>query len=259
LKRAPGVLRDIHLNSRFQWLVALGWPTILAVLVALAWFEAGSDWLLVVLLMGGGLSLCLFLGWANTNQMWLSRDGWQDPVRRRWFIGLLLFVVTVVGVPLAIHIIFPQAAVHVDNFSGEDVSLELDGKPWRVVPDRKANDMVRLRKGSYALVVKSLQTGDVLDQRQIAVDGAGHYVLNVLAKAVYARGTAHYGEKGRNAPPEQPEQRIQEHWFRADVQHLFENPPNEITVRSSESRTRSYLRRGEPRVEKAPHFLDPDD
>lgn len=82
------------------------------------------------------------------------------------------------------------------------------------------------------------------------MDGRGKYVLNVLSAQVYARGTVDYGGISFGSSPS--EEKIQLPWFKADVDFLFEEPPQSITVQNRRgqsyvSASRTYLRRGPPR------------
>jgi hypothetical protein len=212
-----------------------------------AWALAGTEVWRIVLLVAGLLVAFPLLG------------GLVGACRRRAGAEALLFVFTalyvgaLLGSGLLITGYAARATVHIDNFSAHDVTLELDGAPWRTAA-RRSTATASLRRGTYTLVVRS-RDGQELDRRPITVEGRGAYVLNVLGAQVYTRGRVDYSNLSLfGSPP--GEERVQSPWFKADVDHLFESPPKSITVTTRRgqgvaSGSRSYLLRGEPKPRPA--------
>ncbi|OAI49369.1 hypothetical protein AYO44_06460 [Planctomycetaceae bacterium SCGC AG-212-F19] len=164
-------------------------------------------------------------------------------------IGLLVYAVVLLGSGFLVSEQFARGTVHVDNFSSQDVVLELDGRVW-LKATTQSTQRASLTQGSYTLVVRS-PTGTELDRQAIEVEGRDDYVLNVLSAQVYARGEAQYGTLSFGMPRQ--ERAVKAPWFKADVDFLFEEPPESITVSVKRGQTvasasKTYLRRGPPRT-----------
>lgn len=212
----------------------------------LAWVFAGTEVWTVVMILAGFL-LAMFVFGALKN---LIFGGWRTASGEGLFrsLLLLLYAAALLGSGFWISEQFARGTVYVDNYSPHDVTLELDGSTW-LKSSRQTTQVQDLGRGTYTLVVRA---GDKeLDRRSITVVGRGNYILNVLNAQVYARGEVQYG--GFAFGPGAREQRIQEPWFSAKVDFLFEEPPKTITVRTRRGQTytsasRTYLRRGEPKA-----------
>jgi hypothetical protein len=232
------------------------WTRLLGVLAAVylllwlgVWCFAGYSWV--------GTTLGILAVVFGVLLFFMLRLVWDE---LRWGPNRLRAVLTYLGVSAAgavffvpaflVNEWFAQGVVYVDNYSRQNVTLELDGQPW--LSARQGTTTVRtLRRGAYTVVVRS-SSGEELDRLTVTVDGGGNYVLNVLRAQVYARGTAKYGGAGFLGEP--PEQRIDDAWFKVDVYYLFEEPPSSVTVSTRRGQaawaSRPYLRRGEPRDPK---------
>jgi hypothetical protein len=146
---------------------------------------------------------------------------------------------------IAIGMKFPLSPVHVDNYTGTAVALELDGKPWLKLP-ADSSRQVFLRDGAYQVTVRAEPGGGVLGSHDAAVAGRSTYVLNVLGRMSYREGTREYRKVP--LPPmlahNPPETTIDQVWFNTDADFIFEEPPESISVSGSgDVATRSYLRR----------------
>lgn len=219
---------------------------IFAANVVVAYALAGTAiWTTVLAIAGVLLAFMVFFFLKET-----IFGGFRSMTREGLVYGgaLFLYAVALLASGYFISEEFARGTVHVDNFSAQDVVLELDGIVW-TKSAKQSTRSETLTKGSYTLIVRS-PAGAELDRQSIVVDGRGNYVLNVLGAQVYTRGTAEYG--GFSFGPPRRETRIQSPWFKADVDYLFEEPPPSITVsvkrgQTSGSASRTYLRRGEPK------------
>jgi hypothetical protein len=239
-------------NSRLGHAVLFGLLLLLALAFAcaLAWWLAGTTaWTLLMCAVG--------LPWLVTVVILslfavLRRRGRPIPRVSGWIWGLLAVVGVAGAAGLVIAIACRPALIYIDNSTDRDLVLELDGRPW-LTAHRSATPIERLRKGSYLVTVRDLTSGALLDEFPIEVQDQHHpYVLNLLGAQVYSRGTAYYG---RLPEVMQPETRIKDKWFAANVDYVFEQPPppaaasatpSTFTLKSAAA-TSTYLRRGEPK------------
>jgi hypothetical protein len=161
----------------------------------------------------------------------------------------MLYAGLVLGVWVVFGLTFQTGTIHIDNFSGRDLRLELDGKPW-LSSSKQTTVVQSLRHGSYQLVVRGTD-GKELDRLSIRVEGSSVYVLNLLGAQTYTRGHVHYGLSFGFGGGDSAE-KIADRWFEPKVDYLFEAPPQKVTVRVRKgssglaSATKSYLRRGAP-------------
>jgi hypothetical protein len=166
--------------------------------------------------------------------------------RFRNLLGWVVSLLAALGACLFVQMEFAWAAVHIDNHSGkQDVRvLPGDGELARVRAGRRV--VAYLRKGTYQLVVEA--DGEPEDLVTAEVEDTGPYVLNVHGAHVYARGSVEYSDLPLLAR-DMPETREDRKWFKADVDYLFQGPPESITVKRTffGSTTKTYLRRGEPK------------
>jgi hypothetical protein len=228
-------------------LLAIG-AALLLVACGLAWLLAGtSAWLWTGRV---GLVLLVLAGFAVVGQTWTWLKARCPPATATalgWMWALCLYAAALVGSWFWIGNAFAWGTVHVDNFSPQAVVLELDASPW-LNADARSTQVIGLRRGKYLLTVRARDSGKELDRLPVEVDGVGDYVLNVLRAQVYARGTARYGVSFVGPDPEEA---VRDAWFKADVDHLFEEPPASVTVSSRGGppvggASRTYLRRGPP-------------
>jgi hypothetical protein len=138
---------------------------------------------------------------------------------------------------------FQFGTVHVDNATGQELRVQLDGQEW--MSCRAGSRSVSgLRPGLRHLRVLG-RDGRLLDERTVRVERQGVYVLNLLGAQVYHRGTVDYG--GFSFGDRQPTE-IREPWFEAKVDYLFQSPPSSITVSTRRGElamaSKSFLLRG---------------
>jgi hypothetical protein len=140
---------------------------------------------------------------------------------------------------------FGPWTVHVDNFSEHDVELLLDGKPWMSC----ASDSMQtgsLAQGKYTLTVEPAGGGARLDEMVIEVGLMGPFVLNVLGAQSYCREVIEYSINPQAAGARQVTV-LNDRWFAARADYVFEEPPAAISVPNSQDRVRKVcLWRGLP-------------
>lgn len=229
------------------WYVAIAAAVSLG-LIGLSYQFAGNFVLFLIaglgLLFSGAI---LFFGfWAVVKAGFSSNN--LDWRRILVVCGVALYVGATCGACMLMHALFAVADVHIDNATPRPVQLVLDGKEWMTVPAR-GQATATLRIGTYRLEVLPADGGAALDTMSISLNEGKPHVLNVMGAQVYSRGSVDYGGFGFGAGPS--EQRITDKWFKADVDYLFQTPPEKITVTTKQGQpamaTRSYLRRGKPK------------
>jgi hypothetical protein len=164
--------------------------------------------------------------------------------------GFWAYFLATFGLCLLITKYFAVAAIYIENATARPVRLLLGGKEWVLVP-AKGNAWSSLRMGSYEVEVKSAEDGSALDQMSVTVEDGKPWILNVMGAQVFARGRVDYGGFSFGSGPS--ESRLTGKWIKADVDHLFEEPPKSITVSTRRGQmatgSRTYIRRGEPKKE----------
>jgi hypothetical protein len=243
--RKPGGRRRRGMPVWVYWGVLAAVAAVLfGVGLPACWFGAGYTFVTVLLFILG----FVFVVSVYPLTRWMTAQVGHGHLGKRavrlYTCALVLeFVFLAAG--YALHVLFAQSTVYVDNFSNQNVQLELNGRPWRPAPNGSA-ETTRLRRGTYELVVKSADTGAELDRHWVEVGDAGDYVLNVLGAQVYTRGTAYCGPAGVRGPPEATD-RVTDKWFRVEVEYLFKDPPREVNFsRGHNEGLHSYLVRGDP-------------
>jgi hypothetical protein len=155
---------------------------------------------------------------------------------------------------------FEKPRVFVDNASGEDVRIWVDGEHWISIANH-AQQKSRLPLGAHELVLHSSKADQEIDRRAVVVDRDGPFILNVLGKQRYIRGTVHYSTRrvnprdaakrasgGYQTTSDEPnETTTTQVWIRANVAYVLEQPPESISVSkpwfdfSEVNEERSYL------------------
>jgi hypothetical protein len=184
------------------------------------------------------LSFCLFVLSAMR--------GTGSPMTRIRASGhLAALCVALVASAAVIHA-FERPRVFVDNASAEDVEVWVDGKLWTSIANHEQQES-RLPLGPHELVLRSSTSDQEIDRRQVVVDRDGPFILNILGKQRYIRGSVRYSSKqpdpmeaarrafeGRPTPNEEPsEAPTSDVWIRADVAYVLEQPPESISVSKS--------------------------
>ncbi len=153
-----------------------------------------------------------------------------------FFFGISFLVVG--GV---VSYFFVISDIYVDNFTDVPARLELNGHPWLNV-DAQKTERSTLRRGTYEIAVFNSQTGKEIDRRTVEVDSGFPHIYNVGGGMSYILGTAEYG-----AGTQSESKNIEDVWFEARVQYVFESPPDSISVDSkSPYGSRTYLVRNGP-------------
>ncbi len=148
-----------------------------------------------------------------------------------------------------------QSDVYVDNFSTRTLRVERDGRDWLTCRSGTTAKQ-QLRRGRYHLVVRADGSGEVLDERDVYVEGLDRaFVLNLLSAQKYYRGSVQYGGIIGFGNPKPKE--IRDAWFKPDVDFLFQDPPSSIEVSAPKGQpefmsmeTKTYLTRGTPPPER---------
>ena len=238
------------------------WVMILAALVvgvpaaagaAYALADVAKGWVWIAGLVIGGIAgpLWLVVSALRLLSAMGRRDLYTLRYRRPQFaapavITCLLAAWAVVGG------MYQCTSVYIDNYCGQNVTLELDGQPWLTAGDNSTHEMRVLRK-THTIDVRS-GDGKPLDRQTVNVDSGGPYIFNVLAAMNYTHGVAHYSTvnlpfgNGDTLTPIDHQV-----WIKANVDYLFEDAPTSITVDEGSSTDRTFLiRNPEAKGEKAP-------
>ncbi len=156
-----------------------------------------------------------------------------------WLGGVLW--IAHVSVLLAIWVLVGNAYaisdIHVDNFSGQLIRMNLDGKAWMEVADG-TSVVLPLRCGDHSIVILEA-AGKELDRHDVAIEASCPYVLNVLGGMRYESGIVHYG--AGKAPDKKY---LTDRWIRASFDYLFQQPPSSVKVQEGTTYARTtFLRR----------------
>jgi hypothetical protein len=208
------------------------------VAAGLSWLAAVSldEWVYgVVALIGGmALALILFTGFISM----LKRDV-NAPGLRWWGRLGLAILVWAAWTFTGCH--FLRTTIYVDNFSDQNVRLQVDGKPWLEV---RAGELTtaRLPRKALELTTIDAQTGKELDRRTVEVD-SGPFIFNVLGAGLYEVDSQSYGM----AIPRSDDDTsylVRGVWIKAKVDYLFQDPPDAISVsQGTRFVIKSYLKR----------------
>jgi hypothetical protein len=226
---------DVRLSPRTSawvwWALLAGLP----LTAGLAWLlsDLADGWVWTIGAAGGGLVLLLLvvavLRFASSALTKLRPKDW----------GLFAYAVAIWGVWTGVGYLSLRTPVHIDNFSPRAVRLELDGQPWLDVPSGQMQT-ARLARWDHQIVTRDAGTGQELDRRTVTVDASKAFIFNVLGAGTYLRGSVTYGMHFFG--PDEKE--VRDTWIKADVDHLFEHPPQKIQVSEHTFiATRSYLKR----------------
>ena len=184
--------------------LTLHWRLVVAALVlmpalgAAAWrladLEHGMD-LVIVLGIGGLFGLLSLIGLVGS----VASGDPRDRANRKWFaLGTLLSATWVVAGLLGRS---PAGTtVYVENFSGRDVTLELDGRPW-IRADDGTSQQAAIPFGVHEVVTRSADGTAELDRRQVEAKQVAKdplpkdaderdypYIFNVLGAQTYLKG-----------------------------------------------------------------------
>jgi hypothetical protein len=192
-------------------------------------------------------------GFSNLGEDWPAMV--QPPRAPRRLLRKLLIASAVIGfaaavLPRLVALCWPalaqKATVHVDNFSAQDVIIEVDGRKL-LKANQQATCEIVLQHGSHQVVIKDARTQVTLDRMQVKVDGKGPFILNVLGAQSYVKGKVLYSSlpllEVQDAEPDPVP--MKDKWIRASVDFLFRRPPESIKVHGIHlSVSKTYLIRG---------------
>jgi hypothetical protein len=234
-------LRTATLFKRWQVILFL---SILSIPIGVgAWLLAGGDLWVILGLIGSGIgALALLIVLARQRTLGLGRGK---------MAALVMYAVVLEGMWWLLGLNLSQSDVYVDNFSSRTLHVELDGRPWLTCTNKTTTPKV-LRHGLYHLVVRAVDNDEVLDERDVFVEGLNlPFVLNLLGAQKYYRGSVQYG--GIIAFNDQTPTEIHDVWIKADVDFLLRDPPSSIDVHVRKGQAsylataeKTYLTRGQP-------------
>ena len=141
-----------------------------------------------------------------------------------------------------------QPKIHIDNYSGMNVTIELDNKYWVDVDHSSSkyinslNDKAKkIRPGKYLITIK---TNDdvVVDEFDIKIEeDKGFYILNIGNVMTYEEGRVIYGNSFRGSPrPSLVKKTF--FYLGSSSTYIFDDPPRSVSTRSS-STSRYYVKR----------------
>jgi hypothetical protein len=225
---------DIAVVTWIPWLLLI--PGI-AVVLLVAWVLRGiwwDKWAMAGLAAAAGV--LLVYNWMRRKKALLTTERFRARVR-------LLGCVALAGAGgFFIAWWFPLGTVIIDNESGANVRLLVDGAEWATVAAGESRKQA-LAKGRYRLTVQSVEGNHVLDEHEIEVVPYTNYVLNVLGAQVYFHGIIQYGIDGGDTKI------ITDKWFPLpQVDYLFRNPPARII--SPQPVNKSFFTKGAPPTPK---------
>jgi hypothetical protein len=209
------------------------------VAAGLAWLVAGHVWLWFLPgLLGAVFFGSVVLGLAGRFIKGLHRPGEvKESALAVGYMGLVL------GAWFGVGWFFQVGKVHVDNSSGKELRVQVDGRDWLTCRSG-TNTVQNLSPGSHRITVFDAE-GRQVDELTVQVERQGVYVLNLLRAQKYHKGRVQYGgiAFGDDSPTE-----ISDAWFDAKVDYLFEKPPQAITVSTRHGQaavgtTKTYLLR----------------
>jgi hypothetical protein len=132
--------------------------------------------------------------------------------------------------------------VYLDNFSGQDLDIHLQGKLWRSCPS-ESGSMVSLAAGTYTLVVRPIDGDRELDRLEVRLEYGKKYVFNALGSQRYEKYEIAYFVGGGGQMPRQTGFNDQK-WFETDADYVFEIPPKTILLpKGLKSETKRVLKR----------------
>ncbi len=215
------------------WPALLGLLAVAAVLGFVAAFLGSDHWLWVAgaVVCGIGLFGCFIAIKENARE--LGGRGWLA-------IG---YVAVISAVWFSVGLSYTQSAVHVENATARDVVLELDGNPWLTVEHGKTVQ-TRLPRQQHRIIIRARDNNEELDRRFVLVGSSKAYVLNVLGAQTYYRGRVEYGSMPIALGGDPDAVEVKDVWIEADVDYLFQEPPQSISVSKGTSyASKSYLTR----------------
>jgi hypothetical protein len=222
---------DIAIVYVFPWWFLLGGITLC---IGIAWLLRGiwwPKWTLAVAAAVAGLWFAYLCFRRKEGR--LSRHRYHARARLAWSAICACMTGFFVG------LFFPAGAIYVDNESGVNVRLFLDGSEWVSIPSGESKKL-SLPRGTYHLSIQAVEKNHVFDAHDIEVAAYEKYVLNVLGGQVYFHGKMQYGgARGVDMKV------VQDKWFPVpEVDYLFRDPPQEIV--SAHPITKTFFTKGMP-------------
>lgn len=132
--------------------------------------------------------------------------------------------------------------VYLDNFSGQDLDIRLQGRPWQSCPS-ESGSVTSLAAGAYTLVVRPVGGDQELDRFDVRLENGKKYVFNALGAQRYEKHEIFYTAGGGGPTPREVAF-IDKKWFETDADFVFEIPPKTILVpKGQKSETKRVLKR----------------
>jgi len=139
-----------------------------------------------------------------------------------------------------------QPRIHIDNYSGMDVKIDLDNQHWMDVEHSSSmyinslNDKSKkIRPGKYLITIKT-NNNEVVDEFEIEIqEDQDFYMLNVGNVMTYETGRIVYGG-GISPRPSHVRERF--FYLGRSSTYIFDAPPRSVSTRGS-SASRTYIKR----------------
>lgn len=165
------------------------------------------------------------LGWWDRFQL---ADGFVPSTARLVVAGGILAGVLGFGGSIG------HPTLTIVNGLGTPVVVEIQGKTTTLLSEQHRE--LSLERADHAQLTAKTPQGQVIETRDVALEGSAQYVYNVAGATALVEWTAVYG-KGR----EVPERRLgAPSWLTSNAQVLFEQPPKTLSTKSG-SGTRTVL------------------
>jgi hypothetical protein len=223
---------------------------ILGVMALLAWALGGGPiWDAFVLILAGAMAVGTFAVLKELLSGLRQAPSKKGDVLASFLV--ILFGWGAWGVFYWVGSLLTTGTVHIENVSGQDVELRLDGELWQTSASG-GTQTATVRRGRHEVTIRA-NDGQTLKTLDVKIEKRGVYVLNVLQGQTYYRGEVVYGRSFGIVTRDTRPMMLRDEWIDATkVDFLFKDPPQNIMVRRSKGMDvgigewRTYLTRGQP-------------
>lgn len=216
---------DLSVVHVMPWWFLLGG---IVLCLGLTWFLRGIWWWKWAFAAAGAVA-ALYLCYATIRVQAQVMTRNQYRARSRiaatlLFTGLTCFLV---------GYFWPSGTVYIDNASGVDARLFLNGKEWVTIPSGNTKT-VSLGSGRHRLSIHTMQNDHEMDAYDVEVLAYQKHVCNVLGGQRYFHGTVQYGVFRGGADMKI----ITAKWILVpDVDYLFRDMPERIFLKQPANKT----------------------
>ena len=139
-----------------------------------------------------------------------------------------------------------REVIYIDNYSGKDISIILNGKDWAQLKDNTS--IIRgMEVGSHNIILSDLNNGQEIERMEVSIIKSKKHVLNLLGAAKYLRDTSAVVEKGvviEKSHRTSVGEIITDKFFVADVDYVMNDlPDNADLMTRNKAHQKSYLQR----------------